>query len=241
MDIDPRAAQIASLALWLRAQRAWHEAGVKAKDRPPIGRGHVVAAIAPPAERELCQQFAANLDPLDAELFEKTLSVLKGLPELGVLLQVERELPRLVREVYGEHGPLFQAEDMEQWRKAETRLRAALTAFTHAARTTYQGRLFAQDALQGLRLIDLCREVFDVVVMNPPFGALAANTKDQLTKAYPRSKNDLLAIMVERGLELLRPGGRIGAITSRTCFFLSSFQKWREEVVLGIAQPEVMA
>ena len=31
VDIDPRAAQIASLALWLRAQRAWHEAGVKAK------------------------------------------------------------------------------------------------------------------------------------------------------------------------------------------------------------------
>jgi len=83
--------------------------------------------------------------------------------------------------------------------------------------------------------------VFDVVVMNPPFGALAANTKNQLTKAYPRSKNDLLAIMVERGLELLRSGGRIGAITSRTCFFLSSFQKWREEVVLGIARPEVMA
>jgi type II restriction/modification system DNA methylase subunit YeeA len=26
VDIDPRAAQIASLALWLRAQRAWHDA-----------------------------------------------------------------------------------------------------------------------------------------------------------------------------------------------------------------------
>ena len=39
VDIDPRAAQIASLALWLRAQRAWHEAGVKAKDRPQVGQG----------------------------------------------------------------------------------------------------------------------------------------------------------------------------------------------------------
>ncbi len=77
--------------------------------------------------------------------------------------------------------------------------------------------------------------------MNPPFGALASDTKDQLAKTYPRSKNDLLAIMVERGLELLRAGGRIGAITSRTCFFLSSFQKWREEVILDIARPEVMA
>ena len=225
----------------MRAQRAWHDAGIKAKDRPVIGHGHVVAAIAPPAERELRQQFAAELEFLDAELFTQTLHLLKGVPELGILLPVERELPRLIREVFGEHGSLFQEVDMEQWRKAEVRLRLALNAFARTAKSTYQGRLFAQDALQGLRLIDLCSETFDVVVMNPPFGALASGIKEQLAKAYPRSKNDLLAIFVERGLQLLRTGGRIGAITSRTCFFLSSFQKWREQVVLGIATPEVMA
>ena len=241
VDIDPRAAQIASLALWLRAQRAWHQAGVKAKDRPQVGRGHVVAAVAPPAEVDLRKRFMEELDPLDAELFEKTLFLLKGLPELGVLLQIEKELPALVRSVFGEHGDLFREQDMSQWQKAEGRLREALTYYARAARSTFRGRLFVEDALQGLRLIDLCREVFDVVVMNPPFGSLASNTKDQLAKSYPRSKNDLLAIMVERGLELLRAGGRLGAITSRTCFFLSSFYKWREQVVMGMAQPEVMA
>lgn len=241
VDIDPRAAQIASLALWLRAQRAWHEAGVKAKDRPQVGQGHVVAAVAPPAEVDLRKRFMEELDPLDAELFEQTLFMLKGLPELGVLLQVEKELPALIRKVFGEHGPMFSKEDMAQWQKAETRLREALTDYARAARSTYQGRLFAEDALQGLRMIDHCREVFDVVVMNPPFGALAAQTKSDLVAAYPNSKNDLLAIFVERGLNLLRRSGRIGAITSRTCFFISSFQKWREEVVLGIARPEVMA
>lgn len=241
VDIDPRAAQIATLALWLRAQRAWHDAGVKATDRPSIGRGHVIAATAPPAERAQRQQFAATLDHLDAELFEKTLQLLKGLPELGVLLQIERELPHLIQQTFGAHGSLFQEQDAAQWQSAEKRLRTALTNFAQAANASYQGRLFAQDALQGLRLIDLCRRQFDVVVMNPPFGALAAGTKSRLTTSYPRSKNDLLAIMVERGLQLLRPGGRIGAITSRTCFFLSSFQRWREEIVLGAARPEVMA
>lgn len=241
VDIDPRAAQIASLALWLRAQRAWHESGVKAKDRPQVGRGHVVAAVAPPAEVDLRKRFMEELDPLDAELFEKTLFLLKGLPELGVLLQVEKELPALVRAVFGEHGDLFRTEDMAQWRKAEARLQEALTEFARAARSTYQGRLFAEDALQGLRMIDHCREVYDVVVMNPPFGALAADTKTQLVKAYPKSKNDLLAIFVERGLNLMRAGSRIGAITSRTCFFLSSFEKWREGIVLGVGRPEAMA
>ena len=208
VDIDPRAVQIASLALWLRAQRAWHDAGVKAKDRPLIRRGHVVAAIAPPAERELRAQFAASLDQRDAELFEKTLQLLKGLPELGVLLQVERELPHLIRQVYVGTGiGLFAEEEQENWQQAEARLRTALAKFAQAAKSTYQGRLFAQDALEGLRLIDLCREVFDVVVMNPPFGAPASNTKEALAKAYPRSKNDLLAVFVERGLELLRAAG----------------------------------
>lgn len=241
VDIDARAAQIASLALWLRAQRAWHNAGISAKERPLIGRGHVVAAIAPPAEPELREQLQTRLDYPDAELFEKTLQLLKGLPELGVLLQAECELLHLIRQVHGEHGPMFKEADLQQWQKAEARLRVALADFAHAAQATYQGRLFAQDALEGLRLIDLARELFDVVVMNPPFGALSSSVKDQLVKAFPRSKNDLLAVFVERGLELLRSGGRIGAITSRTCFFLSSFRKWREEVVLGIAQPEAVA
>lgn len=241
VDIDPRAAQIAALALWLRAQRAWHEAGVTAKDRPQVGRGHVVAAVAPPAEVDLRKRFMEELDPLDAKLFEKTLFLLKGLPELGVLLQVEKELPALVREVFGEHGDLFRKEDMAQWQKAEARLREALSEFARAARSTYQGRLFAEDALQGLRMIDHCRGVFDVVVMNPPFGELANSTKAYLGKLYAFSKNDLMAIFVERSLALLRDHGRIGAITSRTCFFLKSYEKWREKVVLDRARPEAMA
>lgn len=242
VDIDPRAAQIASLALWLRAQRAWHDDGVKTHLRPAIGRGNVIAAVAPPGEPELRRQLTAGLDPLDAELFEKTLQLLKGLPEMGVLLQVELELPKLVRQVFvGKGTGLFAEAELDRWSQAEVRLRAALNEFAQAAQSSYQGRLFAQDALQGLRLIDLANVVFDVVLMNPPFGALASVTKDQVAKAYPRSKNDLLAIFVERGLELLRTGGRIGAITSRTCFFLSSYQSWREDIVLRVAAPEVMA
>lgn len=226
VDIDPRAAQIASLALWLRAQRSWHEAGVKAKDRPQVGRGHVVAAVAPPAEVDLRKRFMEELDPLDAELFEKTLFLLKGLPELGVLLQVEKELPALVRAVFGEHGDLFREEDMARWQKAEGRLREALTEFARAARSTYQGRLFAEDALQGLRMIDLCRELFDVVVMNPPYGDTSQNARSYLQLAYTGQPNDLFGCFLERAIEM---GGMIGSLTSRTFLFFSSFEKLRTE------------
>jgi hypothetical protein len=241
VDIDPRATQIASLALWLRAQRAWHDASVRAPDRPQVGRGHVVAAVAPPAEVNLRKRFMEELDHLDAQLFEQTLLLLKGLPELGMLLQVEKELPALIRKVFGEHGDLFRAEDSAQWEKAEARLREALRDYTRAARSTYQGRLFAEDALQGLHMIDLCRELFDVVVMNPPFGGLSLNVKDYLIKNYPHSKNDLLAIFVERAFRAMRSQSMLGAITSRTCFFLKRFTIWREKVILGSAMPTVFA
>jgi len=241
VEIDPRAAQIASLALWLRAQRAWHDVAVKAADRPAIGRGNVVAAVAPPAEVDLRKELMAHMDTLDAKLFEKTLFLLKGLPELGVLLQVERELPVLIRQVYGEHGDLFRADDEARWRKAETRLREALTEFAQAVRSTYQGRLFAHDALEGLRLIDLVRENFDALLMNPPFGSLSAGVKNDLLEKYPLSKNDLLAIFVERGVDLLNRHGRLGSITSRTCFYLSSFEAWRKNVVVRRTHPQVLA
>lgn len=240
VDIDPRAAQIASLALWLRAQRAWHDAGVKAKDRPLIGRGHVVAAIAPPAERELRQQFAANLDQRDAELFEKTLQLLKGLPELGVLLQVERELPSLTRQVYvGKGTGLFAQQEQENWQQAEERLRTALNEFAQAAKSTYQGRLFAQDALQGLRLIDLCREVFDVVVMNPPFGLPAAATKSHLTSAYPDTWKDIYAAFIERALQLLNSNGMLGAITPSMWQYSRQLKDLRQSLI-NLGSPRLL-
>ena len=98
-------------------------------------------------------------------------------------------------------------------------------------------RLFADDAAQGVALIDLVRTRFDVVLMNPPFGAASLAAKKEFEKAYPRTKNDIYAAFVERGIQLLHPGGMLGAITSRTGFFLSSFQKWREEILLKEAPP----
>ncbi len=231
VDIDPRAVQIASLALWLRAQRSWHEEGVRAVDRPAIGRGRVVAAVAPPVEEDLRRQFTARLDSRDEELFRKTIELLDGLPELGVLLQIERELPRLIRKVYGETGALFKKSDELQWAQAESRLREGLTDFALAGKSTYQGRLFAQDALQGLEMIDLCREVFDVVVMNPPFGEAALGASEYLKSAYVNSKQDIFQCFVDRALRMTRKAGMVGVLSARTGFFMGDSESWRTEVL----------
>ena len=69
--------------------------------------------------------------------------------------------------------------------------------------TAVTRRLFADDALQGMAFIDLLQTPFDVVLMNPPFGAASSGAKAYIGQAYPRTKNDLYAAFVERGLELV--------------------------------------
>ena len=129
------------------------------------------------------------------------------------------------------------------WDKAESLVRQALDELVSFASAggRFQRRLFVEDAKQGLGFVDVCRQRYDVVLMNPPFGESSKPARGLLEKQYPRTKNDLYAAFVEMGLRRLHPGGLLGAITSRTGFFLSSFQKWREEVLLREAQPTVFA
>jgi hypothetical protein len=76
---------------------------------------------------------------------------------------------------------------------------------------------------------------------NPPFGEASQVSKASIDLGYRRTKNDAYAAFIERGLSLLKPWGMLGAITSRIGFFLSSFQKWREEILLEEARPTVFA
>lgn len=265
VDIDPRCAQIAALALWLRAQRAWKDFGISVSERPPISRTHIVVAEPMPGDAVLVEEFAARLDPpLLRDLFKKMVDEMRLAGELGPLLRVEEAIAtelRSAREqfVKQRQSPSF-LPGMEPVRKqgeldlsgidddgffheAEDLIDKSLRAFAESASSgaSVRRRLFAGDAAQGMALIDLVRTRFDVVLMNPPFGAASLAAKKEFEKAYPRTKNDIYAAFVERGVQLLHPQGLLGAITSRTGFFLSSFQKWREEILLKEAPPVVFA
>jgi hypothetical protein len=265
VDIDPRCAQIAALALWLRAQRAWKDIGVAASDRPRIQRTHIIVAEPMPGDASLVDEFATRLDPpLLRDLFKKMVGESRLAAELGTLLRVEDGIAAELRrareqfvkqrqttrflpgmEPVEKQGSLDLSgiDDDGFFHEAEARIIDALRAFADTATggANVRRRLFAGDAAQGVALIDLTRTRFDVVLMNPPFGACSLVAKKEFEKSYPRTKNDVFAAFVERGVELLHPHGLLGAITSRTGFFLSSFQKWREEILLKEAPPVVFA
>ncbi len=265
VDIDPRCAQIAAFALWLRAQRAWKELGVSILDRPRIQRTHIVVAEPIPGDTSLVNDFAARLDPpLLRDLFKKMVDESHLLGELGMLLRIDRAisgelrcarkqfvmerntngfLPGMAPEAKQGSLDLSGIDDDRFFHEAEARIVEALRAFAEVASegASMRHRLFAGDAAQGIALIDAVRSRFDVVLMNPPFGACSLASKKHFEKSYPRTKNDVYAAFVERAVELLHPNGLLGAITSRTGFFLSSFQNWREEILLRQTVPIVFA
>jgi hypothetical protein len=185
--------------------------------------------------------------------------------EVGSLLKVEDALQDAIasaQEEWEEKLPLFRMTHHEAdqsatetvvrvvpeahetfWAKAEGLVLVALEDYAKFAGGDGElpRRLFADDATRGFALIDVCRKQFDVVLMNPPFGDGSKPSKSYIERAYPRTKNDLYAAFVECGLKRLLPGGHLGAITSRTGFFLTSFKKWGEEILLQEARPTVFA
>ncbi len=145
-----------------------------------------------------------------------------------------------------EQPSLFDLSDITEgqfFEQAEAKVVESLRQYAEQAQNgqLHHRRLFTEDAVRGFAFVEMCHKHFDVVLMNPPFGEPSKPSKNWLETTYPRTKNDLYAACVERGLSLLCNNGMLGAITSRTGFFLSSFQKWREEILLKEVTPTAIA
>ena len=258
IDIDPRCTQIARLSLWLRAQKSWQVQKISADQRPHILRSNIVCAEPMPGSRDFLRDFNATLSPpLLGQLLEQVFNHMQLAGEAGSLLKIEEEITTLVKEAKKRWISGSKAEQIELglgletkpqqgnllldlsgisderfWDSAEERIYAALHAYAEQTETIgYQRRLFAEDAARGFAFIDICRKRYDLVVMNPPFGDASKSTKVYIDSTYLHSKGNLLANFIEMATTRLSPEGLIGAIVSRTCFFLKTFTDFRETVL----------
>jgi hypothetical protein len=196
---------------------------------------------------------------LVAQLVRRVFKAMKLAGEAGSLLTIEEEVAVAVavakeqwlaevKQVQGQ-GALFadlarheqqqldfevaEITDETFWERAERSIYEALQEYAEQAENGggYQRRLFAEDAARGFAFIDVCRKRYDVVLMNPPFGAFSKAYKAQASTAFPNSANDIFASFVECFLNRLGVSGVLGAITSRTGFFIASFADWRREIL----------
>jgi hypothetical protein len=281
-DIDPRAAQIAGLALWLRAQKAWQQQGLRPAERPTVTRSNIVCAEPMPGEEDLLlrfveRSFPSSERPFFTRLLSEIFKTMRLAGEAGSLLKIEDDVSALVAEARAQwkkigkrDGDFFsQAElvnldrrtilqqpidtgtwsldalsgipDSQFWEKAEERIYDALRAFAESAEGSYQRRLFADDAARGFAFIDLCRQRYDVALMNPPFGDASLPSKPYLDETYGDTKGDVYKAFVECFQARLVPAGFLGIISSRTGFFLGQSEDWRTRVVLRLFRPLALA
>lgn len=282
IDIDPRAAQIAGLALWLRAQKAWQQQGLRPAERPTVTRSNIVCAEPMPGEEDLLlrfveRSFPSSERPFFTRLLGEIFKTMRLAGEAGSLLKIEDDVSALVadaraqwKKIGKQDGDFFsQAElvnldrrsilqqpidtgtwsldalsgipDSQFWEKAEERIYDALRAFAESAQGNYQRRLFADDAAHGFAFIDLCRQRYDVALMNPPFGDASLPSKPYLDETYGDTKGDVYKAFVECFQARLVPAGFLGIISSRTGFFLGQSEDWRTRVVLRLFRPIALA
>lgn len=231
IEIDPRAAQVATAALVLRARRA---ARTRALPSPEVvcARSLPAKAVAE-AEPSLTPELRGLLRAMQAELDDA--------PILGPLLVAEQRLQDALRRVVPEAVPgdtLFRARGVveEALDRAEHGLLRALADVADQAESTRAERLLTADAADAVRFVDALRRRYDAVLMNPPFGEPVPSTKPYIKAAYPwvpTKDANLFAAFVGRGVDLCRDGGYVGAITSRAGMFNTTYLAWREQVFLG--------
>jgi len=175
--------------------------------------------------------------------------------EAGSLLKIEEELQEAIRkgqEEWEEDQPLFRVtqyalseepqekyvrfvpgEGVSFWERSEALVMAALDDFAEYAANGRKllRKLFVDDAIRGFAFVDVCRQQFDVVLMNPPYGDPTARLKRYLRSAYRGQPHDAYACFIERfGGATLK--GLFGALTSHTFLNYSSFANLREQILL---------
>jgi hypothetical protein len=225
VDIDPRCAQIAQLALWMRVQRAYRDLSLPRVERPLIRRTNVVIAEPLVADEQIANEFVAKLG--DAELgrvFSALVDRLNLAGDLGLLLPVESLVSQSVKR--GETRNLFAPP--------EERIRAALARFvSEEPRPNIRRRLFADDAAQGMGLLSVAEKSFDVVLMNPPFGEPTKAGKKAGSPHLASCDDDLGAAFMHASVTRWASGGFTGVVSSSTLWFKHTLAGWRQRVLVG--------
>lgn len=100
------------------------------------------------------------------------------------------------------------------------------------------GQLFLAETHQRvLRVIgqaDYLSQKYHVVVANPPYmsgGGMNETLSEWVKNQYPDAKADLFAAFIKRGVFLTKESGYSAMITMQSWMFLSSYQKLREDLI----------
>lgn len=206
IEIDPRAAAMASFALTMKAceyDRRFLRRGV----RPRV----TVLQNVEFSEEQRC----AIVDVCHEH--ERP-----GVPSLLGQVELVEALAHL-----DEVGSLFEpsAEDMDILRATAERLKGEKELF---------GRKAYEQVLRALAMMEPLVAKYDLVIANPPYlqkSSLRAWAARWIESHYPEEKNDLCTCFIERGAALATDSGSIAMITASSWMFIASFENMRKKII----------
>lgn len=256
IDLDPRAAQLAALTLYLRAWELVREEA-RQQRRPLSAIGYRLSAIniasTPSGLSAGALQRHLRRHPEDRvlrPLLEGVFAALEQADILGSLLRPAEHIDTAIKALQGTHQVAmdFEADDAalrrtitELARRDPAELkkvlldRVAKSFAAEAGAGDVAADLFGREAERGVRLLQLLDRKYAVVVTNPPY--MGARNLDQMVKGYieryfAEGKRDLYSAFMIRCLELCYPEGRSAMITMHGWMFLRSFTQLRKSEVL---------
>ncbi|MFW1859267.1 BREX-1 system adenine-specific DNA-methyltransferase PglX [Acinetobacter defluvii] len=203
IDIDTRAAQLASFALLMKAR----EDDRRLFSNPP--KLNIIALQDSQSER--LEAFAQDLASTGLEKadLKELLDLFEHASTFGSLIQIPQAFSRKLPDL-------------------ETKLNTALKSGDIFAQQSAQELL---PLVQQAKL--LAKQYDAVIANPPYMGGKGMNPalKDFAKKKFPDSKSDLFAIFIERGFVWCKASGFNSMVTMQSWMFLSSYEAMREKLL----------
>ncbi len=253
IDIDPRAAQLAALTLYLRA---WElvQAERRSKRLPGPGSYHSPAlnlATTPgpipvgALERHLQRH---PEDQVYEPLLRGVFAALEQAHLLGSLLKPEEHLDQAIagfrkQTKGGQYGLLDESDAANQLleelgKHDPDELKRILLervergfAAEAGERTDVGAALFGREAVEGVHLLQLLGQKYAVVATNPPYmgsGNMGSVVKSYVETTYPEGKRDLYAAFILRCLSQASVDGQVALVTLQSYLSIKSYAAIRE-------------
>lgn len=244
LDIDERAAQLASFALLMKARA--DERRILGENAPRLN----IVAIPESSQlnaKDLAAALLTKREPRrvvpirdDAALFADA----QMQPSLAMAVETDVEAQNESEEVTRDEVEKL-LELFEQGKifgsliEIPAEIRPAVSALEQvvAAKLTspeLMERTAAEQIAPFVRAAKMLAQRYEVAIANPPYmGGKGMNEdlKAFAAQRYPQSKSDLFAMFIERSFKMAKRAGRIAMVTMQGWMFLSSFESLREDII----------
>ncbi|QLG49569.1 BREX-1 system adenine-specific DNA-methyltransferase PglX [Natrinema halophilum] len=245
IDIDSGAAQIAALALYL-----------KAKERSPdvtIPRLNIVSADAVLINGDRKQEVLNRArSELEEEILKQIWRSFDNIREWGSLVQIDDPIDQIV----DEHRDTFESKGQTQftpegeitaqstfvsggkeetWEELKVRLVENVREVADAAleQDDLVEEMFATEVGKTVQLLDVLHEQYDVIVSNPPYlqsKKMGENLKEFIRSNYA-AKVDAYGAFIERCLNFAKEDGYVSMITPETFMYQYYFRGFRSALI----------